>query len=74
MPVIYTCEKAAWKEKKTHFDTNHLLTIIWDMAELKSAEDALTATVRATFRADAKQADDYMAIDLLLPWRFPIWL
>jgi hypothetical protein len=58
LPVIYTCEKAAWKEKHTHFDTNHLLTIIWDLEELKKAEDALTATIRATLRAHAKQTDD----------------
>jgi hypothetical protein len=23
LPVIYTCEKTAWDERKTHFDTNH---------------------------------------------------
>jgi hypothetical protein len=58
LPVIYTCEKSKWDEKKTHFDTNHLVTIIWDTAELKTAEDALTATIRATLRAEAKQTDD----------------
>jgi hypothetical protein len=58
LPVIYTCEKAAWEEKRTHFDTNHLVTIIWNLDELKKAEDALTATIRATLRAHAKQTDD----------------
>jgi hypothetical protein len=58
LPVIYTCEKSAWQKQKTHFDTNHLKTIIWDPAELKQAEDELTATIRATLRADAKQTDD----------------
>jgi hypothetical protein len=58
LPVIYTCEKTAWQEQGTHFDTNHLNTIIWDVADLKKAEDRLTATIRATFRADAKQTDD----------------
>jgi hypothetical protein len=56
--VIYTCEKSAWEKQGTHFDTHHLNTIIWDFADLKKAEDRLTATIRATFRADAKQTDD----------------
>jgi hypothetical protein len=58
LPVIYTCEKEAWVRNKPHFDTNHLLTIIWDIDELKKAEDLLAATIRATFRAEAKQSDD----------------
>jgi len=58
LPVIYTCEKSAWQKQKTHFDTNHLKTIIWGIAELKKAEDELTATIRATLRADAKQTDE----------------
>lgn len=56
-PVIYTCQKGAWEEQKTHFDTNHLVTIIWDSSNLKLAEDQLAATIRATFRGDAKQTD-----------------
>lgn len=58
LPVIYTCEKSAWESQKTHFDTNHLKTIIWSVRELKSAENELTATIRATLRADAKQTDN----------------
>jgi hypothetical protein len=57
LPVIYSCELNAWQEKKTHFDTNHMLTIIWDPADLKKAGDAMTATIRATLRADARQQD-----------------
>ena len=57
LPVIYTCEASAWKEKQTHFDTNHMVTIIWDPAKLKKAGDELTATIRATLRAEAKQED-----------------
>jgi hypothetical protein len=57
LPVIYTCEATAWKEKQTHFDTNHMLTIIWDANELKKAGDMLTATIRATLRAEANQQD-----------------
>jgi nucleoside 2-deoxyribosyltransferase len=58
IPVIYTCEKSAWDKTKTHFDANHMVTIIWDLADLKKAEDALVATIRATLRAEAKQVDD----------------
>ena len=57
-PVIYTCEKTAWEQQGTHFDTNHLTHIIWDPKNLTEAENRLVATIRATFRADAKQIDD----------------
>jgi nucleoside 2-deoxyribosyltransferase len=57
-PVIYTCEKTAWEQQGTHFDTNHLTHIIWDSKNLTEAENRLVATIRATFRADAKQTDD----------------
>jgi hypothetical protein len=33
-PVIYTCRQEEWKERKVHFDTNHLATIIWDSGNL----------------------------------------
>jgi hypothetical protein len=57
IPVIYTCEKDAWEANKSHFDTNHMATIIWDIDALKKAEDALVAMIRATLRAEAKQTD-----------------
>src|SRR6266852_7240076 len=57
-PVIYTCEKNAWAEKATHFDTNHLLTIIWSASDLEKAGKQMIATIRATLRAEAKQTDD----------------
>jgi hypothetical protein len=55
LPVIYTCEKTVWDEKETHFDTNHMLTIVWDSAKPRETGDALTATIRATLRAEARQ-------------------
>jgi hypothetical protein len=58
LPVIYSCEKSAWQERGTHFDTNHLNTIFWDLEDLTEAENRLVATIRATFRADAKQTDN----------------
>jgi hypothetical protein len=57
-PVIYTCEKSAWEKQGTHFDTNHLTHIIWDPKDLTGAQNRLVATIRATFRADAKQTDE----------------
>jgi hypothetical protein len=57
-PVIYTCEQEAWNEKKTHFDTNHMLTIIWKATDLDKTGNELTATIRATLRAEAKQTDE----------------
>jgi hypothetical protein len=57
-PVIYTCEHSAWKKKKSHFDTNHMLTVIWNATDLEKAGRELTATIRATLRAEAKQSDN----------------
>jgi hypothetical protein len=45
-------------DQHTHFDTNHLKTIIWDLSDLKQAGNELTATIRATLRAEAKQTDE----------------
>jgi hypothetical protein len=56
-PVIYTCKRAVWEEEKTHFDTNHLVTIIWDPANLQKAAAELKATIRATLPAVAKLMD-----------------
>jgi hypothetical protein len=57
LPVIYTCEKSAWEGQSTHFDTNHMVTIIWDESDLGKAGTQLAATIRATLRAEAKQSD-----------------
>jgi hypothetical protein len=57
LPVFYSCEESVWRQKKTHFDTNHMKTIIWNTTDLQKAADDLAATIRATLRADAKQAD-----------------
>ena len=56
-PVIYTCRKMEWKEGKSHFDTSHLNTIIWDPENLGDAATRLTATIRATLPAEAKMPD-----------------
>lgn len=56
-PVIYTCRKKEWDERKSHFDTNHLVTIIWDPEKLQDAANHLTATIRATLLSEAKMTD-----------------
>jgi hypothetical protein len=47
-PVIYTCEKSKFTSAKTHFDTNHHLTILWEAAAPDAAGNDLVATIRAT--------------------------
>lgn len=56
-PVIYTCRKAEWDVRKTHFDTNHLVTIIWEPNQLEDAGTRLTATIRATLPGEARLRD-----------------
>ncbi len=55
-PVIYTCKKDVFN--KTHFDTNHHLTVIWDATNLQEAIGKLKATIRATLPDEAKLSDD----------------
>jgi hypothetical protein len=56
-PVIYTCSEVIWKGENTHFDTNHLTTIIWDSNNLSDAADRLTASIRASLPGEAKLED-----------------
>lgn len=53
-PVIYTCRENEWTERKVHFDTNHLVTIIWSPNDLNLAADRLAATIRATLPTEAR--------------------
>ncbi|HEB79593.1 MAG TPA: hypothetical protein ENI79_03850 [Rhodospirillales bacterium] len=55
-PVIYICEKNEFK--KTHFDTNHNLTILWTEDTLKDAAERLTACIRETLPAEANLGGD----------------
>lgn len=56
-PVIYTCEKSIFDKEKTHFDTNHHLTVPWDQTKLADAAQRLKDTIRATLPADARLND-----------------
>jgi predicted small metal-binding protein len=57
-PVIYTCKKDVFEKYKTHFDTNHHLTIIWDEQNIQKTMTELKATIRATLPDEAKLTDD----------------
>lgn len=57
-PVIYTCKKSKFDSDKTHFDTNHHLTICWDENVLEQAGEELTATIRATLPHVAVLVDE----------------
>lgn len=47
-----------FEAKKTHFDTNHMVTIQWDLNDLANAEDDLVALIRNTLPAIAKMTDE----------------
>lgn len=57
-PVIYTCEKSKFATSKTHFDTNHHLTVLWSADDVRGAEEVLKATIRATLPDEAILQDD----------------
>jgi hypothetical protein len=54
--VIYTCKAERFEAAKTHFDVNHHLTIVWDVANPTEAVNNLKAAIRFTF-PEAKQQD-----------------
>ena len=56
-PVIYTCERSKFNATKTHFDTNHHLTIVWDTNAPGDAGMQLTETIRATLPHVARLTD-----------------
>ena len=45
-PVVYICEKGKFKEVSTHFDTNHLTTVLWSSREKEDFCQNLVATLR----------------------------
>ena len=55
--VIYTCEKQKFEFHKSHFDTNHHLTVLWDETDLSKAGEQLKAAIRATLPHLAKMND-----------------
>lgn len=51
VPVIYTCEERVFRKESTHFDTNHLTTVMWSIDQLEKFEDDLVAAVSTTLKA-----------------------
>jgi nucleoside 2-deoxyribosyltransferase len=45
-PVLYLCKDAVFKEKGTHFDTNHCTTVMWNCATPDEFKTDLLATLR----------------------------
>lgn len=50
-PVLYLCEQKKFDEKKTHFDTNHCTTVLWDTDRPEKFRDELIATLRRSLLA-----------------------
>jgi nucleoside 2-deoxyribosyltransferase len=45
-PVLYICEDSKFKRNGTHFDTNHLTTVMWDVARPEAFVEELLATLK----------------------------
>lgn len=45
-PVLYICEKSKFDAAKTHFDTNHCTTVIWDTTKPEEFKENLVATLK----------------------------
>lgn len=56
-PVIYLCRKDVFEGAGTHFDTNHLQTIVWESGRISELVEQLKATIRATLPLEAKLDD-----------------
>lgn len=45
-PVLYICQKEKFDSHKTHFDTNHCTTVMWDLNDIAQFTDTLVATLQ----------------------------
>jgi hypothetical protein len=54
-PVFYTCEKSKFDAAKSHFDTEHMFTVRWDVKNPALAAEELKAAIRNEFPLDASQ-------------------
>jgi hypothetical protein len=56
-PVIYSCAKSVFdsleKSVRVHFDTNHLVTVLWEPGKEAEAGKKLKDHIRWTFPGDA---------------------
>ncbi len=55
LAVIYLCRSDVWADvtARPHFDTNHLVTVIWSPEKPEDARASLTAIIRNTFPGEA---------------------
>lgn len=44
--VIYICEKKKFADKKTHFNTNHCMTVLWSRDDVEGFRQELTEIIR----------------------------
>jgi hypothetical protein len=47
--VYYLCEATKFETVKSHFDTEHLFTVKWDLSNMEKATDDLTAAIQNDF-------------------------
>lgn len=45
-PVLYLCKNTVFRDRGTHFDTNHCTTVMWDSAAPDEFRNELLATLR----------------------------
>lgn len=45
-PVLYLCQRAKFDKEKSHFDTNHLTTVLWEADNPTEFVNQLIATLR----------------------------
>lgn len=61
-PVIYLCRKDVFDSKEAgerpHFDTSHLVTVVWDPADSAGTATRLKAHIRASLPGEAIMSDD----------------
>ncbi|MCA9131367.1 MAG: nucleoside 2-deoxyribosyltransferase [Planctomycetales bacterium] len=48
-PVVYICEKSKFDQYKTHFDTNHCTTVMWESDKPDEFLRELVATIKRSF-------------------------
>ena len=57
-PVIYLCEKNKFVDFQTHFDTNHLTTVLWHPVSIEEDMKNLKAVIRNTFPLESVLEDN----------------
>lgn len=50
-PVLYLCERKKFEERKTHFDTNHCTTVLWDPEASEAFQRDLVATLQRSLES-----------------------